>query len=443
MLPGERLELHRLKDWADNVPTGTAKLKLTLAVVMVTVFGLGGAWATSAKIGGALVTSGQVFAEGSNYAVQHLEGGIIREISVREGDIVKAGEVIANLDDTASQSQLNRVQIERAINLIELDRWRTEKAENKNNVTIDISGLGATANHPRVIEAIESQQNEYSSAKAAREQRLLIIDGKIANENEDIRYLTDQIQSFKEQRELLIKEESDMTELLEKGLTQRSRVFNLRRQLSDIDAKSSNVEAAIQKSKHNIKALLDEKDGIMSSHREMVNKKINELQKQINQNEDYIVRLADLIERSNIRSPVSGTVINVPVKSIGSVLKPGSTFAEVLPDGATLQIEAPVASKDISKVHIGQTADVVFPDDQMHLRAPMEATVTYISADSFTSERSGYIYYIARLNIKNYVVDRKILPGNTVEVFFKTDPKTLVEYLAEPITRFYAKAYTD
>lgn len=239
------LKLAGLQNWSSNVPTSRRKLSIFAAAVLLTVFGIGGTWAATAKLGGALVSTGRVFAEGSNRVVQHLEGGIIEEITVREGQHVQAGQVIMRLDETSNRSQLDRILVERAISTIELARWRAEQDEAAEGFTVDLQSLNPVADHPRVVDTLKNHLAEFRSSRKARGQQLLILDGKIANEQEDLIYLDDQIKAYNSQRDLLAKEEKSYTELLEKGLIRQSQVFAIQRQIAQIEAQRSNALSAI------------------------------------------------------------------------------------------------------------------------------------------------------------------------------------------------------
>lgn len=437
------LKLSALQNWSSNVPTSRRKLSIFAAAVLLTVFGIGGTWAATAKLGGALVSTGRVFAEGSNRVVQHLEGGIIEEIAVREGQHVDAGQIIVRLDETSNRSQLDRILVEKAISTIELARWRAEQDEAAEGFTVDLQSLDPVADHPRVVDTLKNHLAEFRSSRKARGQQLLILDGKIANEKEDLIYLDDQIRAYDSQKDLLSKEEKSYAELLAKGLIRQSQVFAIQRQIAQIEAQRSNALSAIQKSNHNIQSFIDEKQGILSTHAELTSKKITETQQKLNESEDYINRLNDMLHRAKIVAPVDGIILTLPFKSIGAVIQPGDKVAEILPSAASLMMEARVASKDITKVNLGQIVEIVFPNDQINLIPPLKGEVTYISADAFILESTGASYYISHIELDAERNGREILPGNVAEVFFQTEAKTLFEYIADPITRFALKTYTE
>lgn len=439
----EGLRLGALQNWCETVPTSRKSLSLITGIVLLTVFGIGGTWAATAKLGGALISSGRVFAEGSNYIIQHLEGGIIRTIAIREGERVVAGQTLMELDETATRSQLDKVLNDRAVATIELARWRAERQEDLTVFSVEPESLAPVTDNPRVQEALENQIAEFQSSREARQQQLLILDGKIANEKEDIAYLEDQLRAYDSQKDLLQREEKSYVELLDKGLIRQSQVLATQRQLAQLDAQRSNALATMQKSRHNIQAHLDEKQGVLSSHAELVSQRITATQQKLNQAEDYITRLNDVLRRSKITAPVSGTIVAMPFKSIGAVIKPGEQVMEILPGEATLMMEAPINPKDITKVFVGQTVDIVFPSDQVNAIPPLEGTVSYISADSFVNSKTGMQYYVSRVNLSSNRHGRNIIPGNIAEIFFQTEAKTLLQYIIDPVTRFAMKTYTE
>lgn len=441
-LSGFRLDV--LQNWSAPIPTSRRKPMLFAGLVLVALFGFGGAWAATAKLGGALIASGRVITEGNNRVVQHLEGGIIEDIRVHEGDIVRRGDIVAQLDETANRSQLDRVHIERALATIELERWRAERDDTAETFTIAPEKLAPVADHPRVADAYENQIAEFKSAREARQQQMLVLDGKISNEQEDLISLKVQLTSLDEQKALIVKEEAGLADLLAKGLTQRTRVLALQREMSRIDAQKSNAEAAVQKSHHNIRSFNDGKQQLVAEHAAKTNQKITELQQRLNQSEDMINRLEDRLRRADITAPVDGIVLSMPFKSIGAVVKPGEKIAEILPQDAPLLFEVPILPKDITKIFVDQPVEIIFPSDQVSVTPPLKGKVIYISADTMAMPSDPRVsYYVAHVRMDGERHGRNILPGNVAELFFQTEARTLLQHLADPVTRFALRTYND
>ena len=161
----------------------------------------------------------------------------------------------------------------------------------------------------------------------------------------------------------------------------------------------------------------------------------------MNTTEDVEARLKDRLVRSVIRSPADGIVFRVYKQTEGAVLGPGEAFVEVFPDREAMSVEVVVQPKDITSIHKGQTVDIVFQSDHRARLLPVEGTVDYISTDSIVNQ-SGVALYLVRASVNKGQDERRVLPGNTADVYFQTEPKTLVQILADPLTRFTFKAFT-
>lgn len=438
---GTSFRISDLQSWSSAVPAGNRGPMIVALCVLLAVFGFGGYWATTAPLGGAVITSGRIIAQGSNIAVQNLEGGILARILVVEGQSVKRGDVLAEMDTTSVSSQLQRVRIDRAISMIELDRWRAER----DGVTTDLDTeiLGDLAEHQRVREAFNSQTAESTSAREAFLQELRSIDGEIQNEEEDLSYLASQLDQTQVQLDLIGNERTNLGKLHEKGLVSNSRILSLDRELSRLEAERSNVQSSIAKSHNNIASLKERKRQLQAERDVTISEKLTELQKRMTVHEDQVIRLEDILRRADLVSPVDGTILNIPAKSVGAVIQPGKTIVEILPSDVALEVEAPVAPADINKVFKGQTAEIVFPSDQINVKPPLKGEVEYVSADALLDVASEQVRYITRVSLNQDWNGRTILPGMVAEVFFQTESKTLFELLAEPVTRFARRAFAD
>lgn len=438
---GTSFRISDLQSWSSAVPAGNRGPMIVALCVLLAVFGFGGYWAATAPLGGAVITSGRIVAQGSNIAVQNLEGGILARILVVEGQSVKRGDVLAEMDTTSVSSQLQRVRIDRAISMIELNRWRAER--DGVGTALNTELLGDLAEHPRVREAFNSQIAESTSAREAFLQELRSIDGEIQNEEEDLSYLASQLDQTQVQLDLIGNERTNLGKLHEKGLVSNSRILSLDRELSRLEAERSNVQSTIAKSHNNIASLKERKRQLQAERDVTISEKLTELQKRMTVHEDQVIRLEDILRRADLVSPVDGTILNIPAKSVGAVIQPGKTIVEILPSDVALEVEAPVAPADINKVFKGQTAEIVFPSDQINVKPPLKGEVEYVSADALLDVASEQVRYITRVSLSQDWNGRTILPGMVAEVFFQTESKTLFELLSEPVTRFARKAFAD
>ena len=440
LAPRDGFQISQLKEWTGALPTGRRGLSILAVLVVLGTFGAGGVWATTAKIGGAVPASGRVIAAGTNQVIQHLEGGIISDILVREGDAVGAGQTVALLDQTADRSQLHATRVQQAMYSIELNRWRAE-AMLADTMSTDLTSFGDAANDARVLDNLASQAAELQASAQSRTRRLEILDTTIATEEEDIYSLEELATSYETQARLVEGELADLNILLEDGLTTRARVLTLERGLAQLKAQAAQAKFTINKSNHNILAAQQEKETLILDAQEEANANISRIQGQLNQLSDVELRLQERLQRATIKAPVDGVVFRVNYKSVGAVLPSGQTFMEIFPEGEALAIETMLPPRDIAEVEVGQTIDVVFASDHRQALTPLSGTVNYVSTDTVVNSETGGTYYIVRSSVDAGQEDRLILPGNTAEVFFKTEPKTLFDYVVEPITRFAFRSF--
>ncbi|MGE0283950.1 MAG: HlyD family efflux transporter periplasmic adaptor subunit [Rhizobiaceae bacterium] len=236
-------------------------------------------------------------------------------------------------------------------------------------------------------------------------------------------------------------EHSDLNKLLTSGLTGKSRVLALERTIAQIDAQRSTARFGIARAKSDIKALNEEKEQTSLRYAEEANRNFATVQRDMNTTEDIEARLQDRLTRAVIRSPADGVVFRVYKQTEGAVLTPGEAFVEIFPDREAMSVEVIVQPKDITSIHKGQSVDIVFQSDHNAKLLPVEGTVDYISTDSIVND-SGRALYMVRASVNRGQDERRVLPGNTADVYFQTEPKTLVQILAEPLTRFAFKAFT-
>lgn len=437
----EKFRTEQLNGWASVVPFGQRRLRIIAALVLVSVFGFGGYWASTAHLGGAAVGVGRVIATGSNRIVQHLEGGILSRILVNQGDVVAVGTPLAELDTTAVTSQLTAAQIQRATLAAQLVRWRAA-IDGVESFAVDPELLAPMQDNPRIIEAVKSQQGAFAATLAVEKKQLSMLDAKIEAARNDIESQKATVVALTEQDNLIKLEHGDLNKLLTSGLTGKSRVLALERTMAQINAQRAVAQFGIAKAESDIKALNEEKDRTSLQYAEEANRNFALVQRDMNTTEDVEARLQDRLTRSIIRSPADGVVFRVYKQTEGAVLGPGESFVEVFPDREAMSVEVAVQPKDITSVHKGQTVDVVFQSDHRAKLVPIEGTVDYISTDTIVNEQSGRAMYIVRASINKGQDERRVLPGNTAEVYFQTEPKTLVQLLAEPLTRFAFKAFT-
>ena len=437
-----RFETKDLKDWTKGLDTDKKPILRQAMIVFFLIFVLGGIWSAIAPLGGAIAASGRVVAADKNRVIQHLEGGILKELYVREGDKIERGQVLAKLDESIIQSQLKGAILTRATLRIQLARYRAivndlEKIQFPTNINPEV------ANHPRVLEAIVSQQEEFEAQRRIQAETIEILDTRIEGEKIQMEGTAQVFKSMQHQYDLYKKELVDFRDLLAQGLIQRTRVYATERAVVELEARMQNSGLAIKEAEYNIKNLEAEKKQARLTVIKEANTELVNLQQNLSRIEAQADRFANMVQRTEIRSPVNGTVFRLSTTSIGAVLRPGDALMEVFPDDDQLTIEVRLKVSDINKVYIGQEIDVVFPGNRVKALTPLPGKLNYISRDAIVDDAAPGGAYILRASINPGEETEDVVPGNMAEVYIKTEPTTFFEILAGPVTRFGLKVFNE
>ncbi|WP_417466245.1 HlyD family type I secretion periplasmic adaptor subunit [Kordiimonas sp.] len=428
-----------LERWHDSVDFASDRGLRLAKIVILLVFGFGGVWACTAPLGGAVIATGRVVAENHNRVIQHLEGGILSEVVVREGQRIEAGEVLARLDSSRIVPQLENAELQRAVLLVQLARRRAE-IEGRDTLSLPEFSPELMANQ-RLKETIESQTSEFYALNDLMHSQIKILDNKIEALKDDIEGQQAVIKAREKQDELLAMELRDFKDLLEKGLVQRTRVFSTERELAAVRANTEISKLNIEKSRNDIVSTEAEKSQVRLERLKQAEGVSVELQKDINTLDSQIAQLRDVLERTVIRSPAPGLVFRIARKTPGAVIKAGDPIMEIVPELEEFRVEANVQVRDIEDVYVGQDVEMRLLSVKSRSTPPVKGKITYVSSDSVVNESSPQGYYIAYVAVNEGENLGSVLPGNVATVFIKTEPKTFAEILISPLTRFSERAF--
>lgn len=439
-LAGEGFTRDDLDDWHAGLNTDRKKLLKIAGWILFIVFGLGGAWALIAPLGDAVVASGRVIAEDRNRVIQHLEGGILEELMVREGDFIKQGQILARLDDTLLRAQLDADLLQEAILRIQLARRRTEvQLGNDIEFPTDFDPLIAT--DPRVAEGIESQREEFQSVKSYIEAKVANLQNAIVGQHKDIEGQQELMKAYERAAELFREELRDFEQLNEQGYTRRIQINQRKREIAQTEARIATARIAIEKALNNIESLKNQIEQEQLSYLKTANETVVSIQQSLNQTQSRIDRLKDMLQRGEIKSPSDGRVFRVAKRALGEVVRPGEIIMEIFPSDDALTIEALINISDIEKVSQGQEVQVVFPSSREKRLTPLPGELVYLSADAVISESNPTGMYIGHVRLDASANQEDMLPGNFAEVYIKTESRTFAEIIAKPFTRFLFRSF--
>ncbi len=432
----KREELER---WHDTVDYSSDRgLKLAKIVILL-VFGFGGIWACTAPLGGAVIATGRVVAENHNRVIQHLEGGILSEVVVNEGQRVEDGQVLARLDGSRVTPQLKNAELQRAVLQVQLARRRAE-IQGATQIQLPDLSPELLAN-TRLQETIDSQTSEFHALNDLMRSQIQILDNKIEALKDDIEGQQAVIKAREKQDELLAMELRDFKDLLEKGLVQRTRVFATERELAVVRANTEISKLNIEKSRNDIVSTESEKMQVRLERLKQAEGVSVELQKNINTLDAQIAQYQDVLERTIIRSPAAGFIFRISKKTPGAVLRPGDAIMEIVPELDDFRVEANVQIRDVEKVFIGQDVEMRLLSVTNRATPPVKGKITYLSSDSIVPDDGSQGFYIAYVSVNEGEDTGSVVPGNVATVFIKTEPSTFIEILLNPLTRFSARAF--
>ena len=410
--------------------------------VFVLLFGFGGLWATTAPIDGAAVAPGRVTSRSYSKVVQHLEGGIIKNIFVENGASVRLGDPILELDSTQSKAQLEITNSQ----LTSLRALEIRLSAERDNLSSLIYSSSFLADGSRAEEESQAQIEIFNARRSTLEGGIAVLEQRVGQ-------LQTQITGYnglKESKERLSKsfneELQDVGELLSQGFSDKNRLREIERNVAVLEGEVAELIANIAASEL---AVGETKLQILQQQKEFQNAVVSELR-------DVQVDISDQLERSNaledvvsrtlVEATESGIVTGLQVHTIGGVITPGMELVNIVPEEDELIVEANVSPVDIDRVALGQDATIRFSTFGTGSVPAIYGSVINISADSFF-DQAGTPYYLTRIEVSpdslGDLGDLTLVPGMPADVFIATGARTFLQYLFKPFSNAIARGFRE
>ncbi len=405
-------------------------------VVIALFFGVFGGWSALAPLDSAAIAPGVVRVDTNRKTVQHLEGGIIKDIKVRDGDTVTMGQILIELDDTQARATLDLLRGRKmAAGALEARLV----AERDGTRAIEFPQWLLDDDDPAKADVIAGQTKIFEARRKSLDTQAAILKQRIAQFSEEIVGLKGQIGSENKQLALILEEIGDVQTLFDKGLAEKPRLLALQRLAAEIEGNRSQNEANIARIKQSIgetrlqiielkAAMIGE---VVEQHREV--------QSELFDLEERMLASQDILKRTVIRAPLDGTVVALQVYTREGVISPGAPILDIVPSQDRLVISAQIDPNDIDVVHIGQKAEVRFTAFSRRDTVPVEGIVASVSADRLTDETSGKSYFLARISLPDEALealnDAELVSGMQAEVMIITGERTLLDYILNPLSR--------
>jgi HlyD family secretion protein len=416
------------------------------AIVGFLVFGIG-SWAATMKLEGAVVAQGSLVVDSSVKKVQHLSGGIVKEIRVREGDHVKAGDILLRLDET--QTKAANAIVSKNLEELIAQQARLE-AERDGADYIDLSAaiieraIGSNSDGARTMVA---EQKLFEIRRQAREGQKSQLRERIAQLREEIQGYIGQATAKEREIELINKELEGVRELRNKNLVPMNRLTALERDAARIEGERSQLIAATAQAKGKITETELQIIQVDQDLRSQVGKDLAETRTKVYEFVERKVATDDQLKRIDIRAPQNGIVQQLAVHTIGGVIAAGDQIMLIVPDADKLMVEVKIAPQDIDQLYFDQVATLLFTAFNQRTTPEIGGKVSLISADITQDQRTGASYFLARITPNSSEIARlgdvKLVPGMPVEALIKTGERTMLSYLVKPLRDQATRAFKE
>jgi HlyD family secretion protein len=414
--------------------------------LLVTCFVLGlGIWSSLAPLESAAIASGVVESESSRKTIQHLEGGIVREILVADGDAVRTGQALIWLDDTKARAEVQSLQGQL---WDAMGREARLQAEQQGHEQVSFPAGMETARNENTSAAavLTAQLNIFETRRQVFRSQVAVIREKRIQVDKEILGLKAQ-ETAVAQRLDIAREELDMvTTLVNKGLERRPRLLTLEREVADLQGRQGEIAAHISRAEQVINESQATHLKLESDRQYEIAQSLREAQNQVFQLRERLRTAEDQLSRTEVKSPEDGIVTDLRIHTPGGVIAAGAPLMDLVPRQDRLIVTARIKPEDIDVVHPGLNADVhLLPYNQR--RVPrLKGVVTHVSADRLVDKRTEQPYYATKIRVQDLRIvdnDIRIIPGMPAQVFITTGRGTVALYALRPLLDSFHSAFSE
>lgn len=416
--------------------------------LLVLVLGLGGflVWAAYAPLDEGVPTSATVVVDTKRKPVQHLTGGILSEVLVREGQAVKAGEVVARLNSATSRANYEAVR-QHYMGLSAMESRIVAEQQGAQSITFPAEVLDTP--DPMVQQQVETQRQLFESRRRALAAELEGIRAAIAGNRSMIAGYRGQLASREQQLSLLSEELAGVVRLVAEGYAPRARELELQRAAAALKGEILELQGNIARTERDIAELEARAEQRQQEYRKEGDEQLAQIRLELQAQREKFKAVAEELERVDLRAPVDGQVVALEVQSVGAVVQPAQKIMDIVPFDEPLMLEAQLPPQVIDRVAPGQAVDVRFSAFAHSPALVVEGRLESISRDLvYTDTPNGrFSYYLGRVSItpagKQVLGDREMHPGMPAEAIIKTGERSLLTYLLHPLTKRVASAMKE
>lgn len=414
-------------------------------LALALLVGGAGGWAMTTELAGAVVAPGLLVVENDVKKVQHLTGGVVGDILVRDGQRVNAGDVVVRLDETVTRANLAIVV--KSLNELNARKIRLEAERDGLDSVIFPSILVAQADDPEINSLMQGESRLFELRRLARQGQKAQLMERIGQLEEEITGLTGQSASKRREIEFVRQELTGVRELWEKKLVPINRVMTLEREAERLDGESNQLIASAAQAKGKKTEIGLQIIQIDQDLRSDVAKELREIQGKTAELVERKVAAEDQLKRVDIRAPQKGIVHQLAVHTVGGVVGPSETLMLIVPEEDALNVEVKISPTDIDQLQIGQKTVLRFSAFSQRTTPEINGIVSRVSADIAQDQKTSSTFYIARIALLRDELARlgnlRLVPGMPVEAFIQTDTRTVASYLVKPLHDQILKAFRE
>ena len=425
--------------------TDTRRIMRT-GIVMLLI-GLGGFlfWAAYAPLDEGVPTQGVVSIDTKRKTVQHLNGGIVREVYVREGDQVTEGQVLVTLEPAIARAKFESVrQHYYGVRAMEGRLLAEQKGDEEIRFHPD---LLAVMDELLVKQQITTQQQLFHSRREALKATLAAIKTEVAGQEAEMQGLSSVLQQRERQLMLLKQELEGISDLVKEGYAPRSKKSELERGEADLNASIADTTARIERGRRMVEELGQKAHLRQQEYRKEVDGQLAEVRREVQADAEKLAAASEELERTELRSPTTGQVVGLAVQTVGAVVQPAEKLMDIVPEQAHLLLEAQIPPHLSDRVAPGLLADIRFSAFAHSPQLVVDGLLQSISNDLLSDPETHMSYYLARVEITPQGMERlghrQIQPGMPAEVVIKTGERSLLTYLLHPLLRRFAQSMKE
>jgi len=406
------------------------------------VIGFGG-WSAFARLQGAVVTTGSVKVDQNLKEVQHRDGGIVKLLSVRQGQFVKEGEILISLDDVQTKAELLIVRSQ----LAEAHGRKARLVAERDNLpAIEFPAvITKLLASPELV--VQGEARLFAGNKMARESQKQQLELSIGQIGEEVKGMEARLEAKREELKLVGMERDKLSALFEKKVVEYPRVYAMHRDWAKLLGERGEIESGIARAKGRASEIRVQIISIDQNASTEAQRELRTIEARIAELNERYLAIEDRLSRSEIRAPVSGYVNELFVHTIGGVITSAARIATIVPEKAELKIEVRIMPADIDQVRVGQVARVRLTAFNRNTTPELNGSVVMISPASARDPTTNQDFYIAYVRLTEDAVAKmgevRLVPGMPAEVFITTEERTAISYLVKPISDQVNRAFRE